>query len=54
MGTYTGAPQEEPLADLTSYKPKGRNFGGVGGKKDGFESWAVSGSSIPRFSLVYF
>ncbi|KAL9082734.1 MAG: hypothetical protein Q9165_008802 [Trypethelium subeluteriae] len=25
---------------LNGYKPKGRNFGGIGGKKDGFESWA--------------
>ncbi|KAL9073553.1 MAG: hypothetical protein Q9157_004700 [Trypethelium eluteriae] len=26
---------------LNGYKPKGRNFGGLEGKKDGFESWAV-------------
>jgi isopenicillin N synthase-like dioxygenase len=26
----------------TSYKPMGRNIGGVGRKQDGFESWAVS------------
>lgn len=27
---------------LGSYKPIGRNVGGVRGNRDGFESWAVS------------
>ncbi|KAJ4297501.1 hypothetical protein N0V90_005393 [Kalmusia sp. IMI 367209] len=26
---------------LNGYKPIGRNLGGVGGKRDGFESWAI-------------
>jgi hypothetical protein len=30
------------------YKPLGRNFGGLPGKKDGFETYTVSTSASPN------
>ncbi|KAL5119261.1 hypothetical protein ACEQ8H_002748 [Pleosporales sp. CAS-2024a] len=39
---------------LNGYKPIGRNVGGVGGKRDGFESWAIPKDGVLETGNVSF